>query len=210
MPFTEAEIEFAKSGKPQRKQEVITRPVGRPKGSKTKSDARKKFEIVLEAGENTELMNHSLEIFTLPKIDTNDPEMVYDRTVEYFEICGKHDMRPTLPGYAMALGISRQTIMKWISGAIPRCEEVLDIVQKVYSLLNSQMEDLMMGNKINPVTAIFLSKNHFAYKDAQEYEVKNEVVAAPSTDALLEEARLLDCVDVTDSKIIDTTATEED
>ena len=53
------------------------------------------------------------------------------------------------------------------------------------------MEDYMQNGKINPVTAIFLAKNNFGYKDTQEFVVNNNNQEESSPEALIEEANLL-------------------
>ena len=50
---------------------------------------------------------------------------------------------------------------------------------RLYDMLEALWEDYMMNGKINPVSGIFLGKNHFGYQDKQEYVLtpnqKNEV-----------------------------------
>ena len=43
-----------------------------------------------------------------------------------------------------------------------------ECIKKAYQFLNAQMEDYAQNGKVNPVTAIFLMKNHFGYADKQE------------------------------------------
>ena len=46
--------------------------------------------------------------------------------------------------------------------------EVREIIKRAYVMLNSQMEDFMMGGKVHPISAIFLLKNNMDYKDQSE------------------------------------------
>ena len=55
------------------------------------------------------------------------------------------------------------------------------LIKRAYAILNAQLEDYMQNGKVNPVTGIFLGKNHFQYTDKQEIEVaaKNDAESTP-------------------------------
>lgn len=148
-----------------------------------------------EGLQNTDNVNftlHNLDIVALPPIDCRlcSEEKLQKRCFEYLEICLRNDMKPSLAGLALALNISRQTLMNYITGAsqIPRENEA--VLQKFSTFLNALLEDYIQNGKMNPVSAIFIAKNNFGYKDAQEYIVNNSTQEA-SPESLIEEANLL-------------------
>lgn len=130
-----------------------------------------------DPGDNTRIVMTSLKFFDMPRVDLHDPEAVRERLSEYFRIYGEADMKPTVAGMAMALGIHRRTL--WAiandqpSGGngykmiLP--EETTNLVKKAYEMLETSMEGYASAGKINPVMAIFMMKNHFGYQDKTEY-----------------------------------------
>ena len=82
-------------------------------------------------------------------------------------------MKPTVSGMALALGVDRKTLYKWSVGE-NRDVTHSPIVKKAMDVLSTLWEDYMQNGKINPVSGIFLGKNHFGYTDKQEIVVKPE------------------------------------
>ena len=120
---------------------------------------------------NADITRHNLELFQLPYIDPYyKPEEGINSITEYFNICIKNNMKPTLEGLATAFGIDRKTIYKWAnnidSNSLP--VNFRTVIKKVYQVLNSNFTDLSINGKINPVISIFLMKNNFGYKDQTE------------------------------------------
>lgn len=138
---------------------------GRPKG--TGGNKRPDKGINISPGDMGKYMNNALEIFNLPPIDTNNAEEVAIRLGEYFTICGKNEMKPSVAGMAMALGTNRGTLWEWVTTG-RKGTEVTDTLKRGYQLLNQMMEDYMQNGQINPVAGIFLMKNNFNYRDQQE------------------------------------------
>ena len=99
-----------------------------------------------------------------------EPAQVKERIGQYFEICAEDDMKPSVAGMALAFGVHRKTLWAWANGIdsayLPPASR--DLIKKAYQFLNAQMEDYAQNGKVNPVTAIFLMKNHFGYADKQE------------------------------------------
>ena len=124
-------------------------------------------------GDNARYIRHNMEMFNWGKVDFKNPDEVEDRVLQYFKHCYDDDMKPSVAGLALALGIDRRRL--WELGQLEnnRTEvqttpEVRGIIKKAYVMLNSQMEDYMMGGKIHPVAGIFLMKNNMDYKDQSE------------------------------------------
>ncbi|MBO7733876.1 MAG: hypothetical protein J6S67_15035 [Methanobrevibacter sp.] len=148
-----------------------------------------------EGLKNTDNVNytlHNLDIVSLPPINARlcSAEALQKRCFEYLQICIRNNMKPSLAGLALVLDVSRQTLIDYITGAsqIPKDNE--QVLRRFHGFLNALLEDYMQNGKMNPVTAIFIAKNNFGYKDAQEYIVNNATQEA-SPESLIEEANLL-------------------
>lgn len=133
---------------------------------------------VTEPGDNTKYIGVSLQLFNMQPIDLHEPEQVQMRLAEYFEIHIKADLKPTVAGMAMALGIDRRRLWEIKTGAstsnrwvenLPN--ETKDYIKKAYDFLETLWENYMSNGKINPVSGIFLGKNNFGYQDKTEYVV---------------------------------------
>lgn len=124
----------------------------------------------LEPGDNSKFLRHALTTLELPPIDISDPSQVEGRIGWYFNHCIDNDMKPTVSGMCNALGIHRDTLHTWRTGEF-RADSHQAVVLKAYRLLEELWEDYMLNGKINPVSGIFLGKNHFGYTDKQEYVV---------------------------------------
>lgn len=129
--------------------------------------------VNMEAGDNSRYTSHSLEIASLPPIDLNDPTAVWARIQEYFHIVVKNDMKPTLAGVSMALGMSRSQFYNWAFETKRAGQPQVEMAQKVYQILNSSWEDYMLNGKVNPASGIFIGKNNFGYSDEQKLTISN-------------------------------------
>lgn len=138
--------------------------------------------VQAEDGDNTKFIRHNRMLYELEPVSFNSEDEVRDRTRTYFDICEQNDMKPSVAGYALALGISRKTLWEYVSGRVVKPLAVRNLLKRAYDLLNAQMEDYMQNGRINPVSGIFLMKNAFGYVDKQEIEV-----AAKQDDAESEE-----------------------
>ena len=128
---------------------------------------------VTEPGDNAKYISVSLELFTLPPIDLHNPEDVQARLTEYFDIHMRADLKPTVAGMAMALGIDRRRLWE-IKTDVPSRNQDLptltrDSIKKAYDFLENLWENYMNNGKINPVSGIFLAKNNFGYQDKVEH-----------------------------------------
>lgn len=143
-----------------------------------------------DSGENSRYLEHNLSIAYLEKIDPHDPAQVSERTIDYFMICKEHDMKPSVAGYALALGVNRQMLSSWMTGKYRQNAQCLEVIRQAYALLDAQMEDWMLNGKVNPVAGIFLAKNTLGYRD------QSEVIVSPTNNTmdaemLIQDAKLL-------------------
>ena len=137
---------------------------------------------VTEPGDNAKYIGVSLQLFNMPKVDLYKPEEVQERLSEYFRIHTEADMKPTVVGMAMALGIDRRRLWEIRAGAKMGGHTTLDIptltvdfIKKAYDFMENLWENYMQNGKINPVSGIFLGKNNFGYQDKTEYVVTPNV-----------------------------------
>lgn len=155
-------------------EEIVKAEKKKPRGlSKDMADGK---WLQTEPGDNTRIVMTNMKFFDMPKIDLNDSEAVRQRLCEYFQIYGEADLKPTVAGMALALGVDRRRLWEIKTGAavggqgkqhLP--EATLDLIKKAYEILETSMENYANAGKINPVMAIFMMKNHFGYQDKTEY-----------------------------------------
>ena len=129
-----------------------------------------------EPGDNTRIVQTSMKFFDMPRVDLKNPDAVRERLAEYFRIYGEADMKPTVAGMAMALGVDRRRLWDIKTGNYANVggykdlpPETVDLVKKAYEILETSMEAYANAGRINPVISIFMMKNHFGYQDKTEY-----------------------------------------
>jgi hypothetical protein len=144
-----------------------------------------------EPGDNTRIVMTNMKFFDMPRVDLKNPDAVRERLSEYFQIYGEADLKPTVAGMAMALGINRRTLWA-IANDQPTGgngyklnlpDETTDLVKKAYEMLEMSMEAYANTGKINPVMAIFMLKNHWNYQDKTEYVLTPNQQQASDYDA---------------------------
>lgn len=153
---------------------------------KENKKVRKRPDSTVQAmpGDNAKYTAHNLMLYRLKPVSFESADEVAERTETYFDICNQNDMKPSVAGYALSLGISRQELWNIVSGRRVKSDAVVDLLKRAYLVLNAQMEDYMQNGKINPVSGIFLMKNSFQYQDKQEIQVSANQGDAESPDQL--------------------------
>ena len=133
---------------------------------------------VTEPGDNAKYLAVGLKLFNMSPIDLRNPEQVVDRLAEFFQIHAEADMKPTVSGMAMSLGLDRRRLWEIKSGAMIGGHTPIDLptltvdsIKKAYNYMEILWENYMQNGKINPVSGIFLGKNNFGYQDKTEYVV---------------------------------------
>ena len=124
---------------------------------------------ITEPGDNAKYIAVSMKLFNMTKVDLHKPEEVEKRLGEYFQIHFEADLKPTVAGMAMALGIDRRRLWEIRAGAkvggvgnINLPTETMDSIKKAYDFMENLWENYMQNGKINPVSGIFLGnrKSH--------------------------------------------------
>lgn len=132
----------------------------------------------VEPGDNTKYVLLGARLFNLPSIDLKDPVQVNERLNEFFRIHAEADMKPTVSGMGMALGLDRRRLWEIKTGNFGTNKSLselptptMDSIKKAYEYMEILWENYMQNGKINPVSGIFLGKNNFGYQDKTEYVV---------------------------------------
>ena len=133
---------------------------------------------ITEPGDNAKYLAVGLKLFNLPPVDLRKPELVEARLNEFFAIHAEADMKPTVSGMAMALGMDRRRLWEIRSGAMLGGHTPIDLptltvdyIKRAYNYMEILWENYMQNGKINPVSGLFLGKNNFGYVDKQEHVV---------------------------------------
>ena len=155
--------------------ELVEKPKKKPRGK----NIGETLAPVTEPGDNAKYINVSLQLFNLPSIDLKDPEQVQARLNEYFNIQFDADVKPTVAGMAMALGMDRRRLWEIRADVANRNQDLptltRDYIKRAYDFMENLWENYMQNGKINPVSGIFLGKNNFGYQDKTEYVVTPNV-----------------------------------
>ena len=120
-------------------------------------------------GENARRVRIARVLMSKPRVDTSSVEAVNERFLWYLTVCEQFDDRPTVEGFALSTGYDRNSLRRIKDGetkSVP--EEVRITLKRVWDMLNQMMTQYMVDGHLNPVTAIFLLKNNFGYKDQTE------------------------------------------
>lgn len=120
-----------------------------------------------------ELTRHALELFQATPPDLHNAEEVEAAIYAYFQSCDRHGVRPANLGLYAALGLSKQDVSNVLTGKSKSkvSPEVIDLLKKAKRILSTYRESLAMTGKVNPVTAIFWSKNFDGMEDQSRIEV---------------------------------------
>ena len=138
--------------------------------------------LMVEPGDNAKFIKNAMQLAALPKIDLRDSDAVEKRITEFFQIQFESDLKPTVAGMGMVLGLSRQRLWEIKTGNYHTSKSLselptasTDAIKKGYEYMEILWENYMQNGKINPVSGIFLGKNNFGYQDKTEYVVTPNV-----------------------------------
>ena len=158
--------------------DVVEQIVKKPRGGKN-SPVIGDNGLMVEKGDNAKYLALGMKLFSLPPIDLKDPEQVNNRLMEFFQMHVEADMKPTVSGMGMALGLDRRRLWEIKVGVSDRNKDLptatRDSIKKAYEYMEILWENYMQNGKINPVSGIFLGKNNFGYQDRTEYVVTPNV-----------------------------------
>lgn len=157
--------------------DIVKEVVKKPRGGKN-SPVIGDNGLMAEPGDNAKYLALGMRLFSLPPIDLKDPEQVNNRLMEFFQIHADADMKPTVSGMGMALGLDRRRLWEIKTGNFGTQKALSELptltkdsIKKAYEYMEILWENYMQNGKINPVSGIFLGKNNFGYQDKTEYVV---------------------------------------
>lgn len=161
--------------------DVVEQIVKKPRGGKN-SPVIGNNGLMAEPGDNAKYLALGMRLFSLPPIDLKDPEQVTNRLMEFFQMHVDADMKPTVSGMGMALGLDRRRLWEIKTGNYGTQKSLSELptltkdsIKKAYEYMEILWENYMQNGKINPVSGIFLGKNNFGYQDKTEYVVTPNV-----------------------------------
>lgn len=111
----------------------------------------------------SETVNSLAELHSKGRVQTD--QECEERIQQYFEFCGKSGLRPGIEGLCLSLGITRQTLSRWM-----RCEDCTQerqlLIQSAKQYIAAFLEQILVSGKGSTVGAIFAAKNWLGYKDS--------------------------------------------
>ena len=147
-------------------QKKIVDAVAKQKKKRSRPDLVELQTPHCEPGEMSKMLGQTMTIAHWDPIDTDDPEQIERRINQYHEFCYQNDMKPSVVGMALAIGVDRTTLWKWENGVQSNKPLVVrNLLKKGREINELMLDQLMQNGKLNPVTGIFLMKNHHGYKD---------------------------------------------
>ena len=156
--------------------------------SDIKSDAPAKLrtsEVTIDRDKNRLFTERGLEILSWGDINIKDPQQVRDRISRFFDDCIVKSIKPTVSALALSLGISRETVYRFVRGDITTERnypaDTVSAIRKAYQMLDVLWEDYMINGQVNPASGIFLGKNHFGYRDIVDYTISPGSTASAAT-----------------------------
>lgn len=171
------------------------RKAGRPRGSKNGSGKAKPAEGkatigVAKKGDNAKVLRHNMAITEWGAVDMFNKAKVKERVKRYFSLCVAQDMSPTLPGLALAFGVSRFVFQRWVNGADVSPDVATELYHAV-CVIDADSAQKMVRGMVHPKSGEFLMKNTLGYRD-ETTVVQEHVEKRPSVEAIKEKyAKLL-------------------
>jgi hypothetical protein len=138
---------------------------------------------------NHRIIAFGKELLALDAPDYSDAGAMQERFYEYLDLCDRHHVKPMVSSMAQAFGMNRKQLWgvatrnehyKTWHGITPAC---VDVIQKAYDFLETNLEISLMEEQKNPVKWFFLAKNYFGYEDqtvrVSRVEVDREALPSP-------------------------------
>lgn len=123
---------------------------------------------------NVRHINHAERLASMEPLEIWDAEHIGNRTIEYLERCKEDGVRVNLSAYALSMGTTPDGLNELVADK-RLTDETRCALLKGISMVEAVMIEMMMEQRINPVTGIFLLKNHFGYKDQSEISFKGHI-----------------------------------
>jgi len=139
---------------------------------------------------NHKIIEFGKELLALDAPDYSDADAMQERFYEYLDMCDRHHVKPMVNSMAQAFCMNRRVLWgiatgndhyKHWKGITPPS---VDVIQKAYDFLQTNLEISLMEESKNPVKWFFLAKNYFGYEDQTVHVQRQEaeVTLLPSPD----------------------------
>jgi len=99
----------------------------------------------------------------------NSVEQMQNDINKYFKDCKKDDRPFTMSGLAVALHMSRQSLINYSNK-----DEFFDTIKEARQKVEAQLEENALANKTNSIFTIFNLKNNFGWRDTVEVKADEE------------------------------------
>ena len=96
-------------------------------------------------------------------------EQLCERLNWFFSECARTQQLPNIEKMCNAIGITRQTLMRWVNGDGGFSPATKDIAFHAKQILASIDAELAQEGKTQPVVYMFRAKNFYDMRDQQEY-----------------------------------------
>ena len=155
------------------------------------------YEEELKKDWNRKLIDHTKKVKEIEKPSPRFPKTVEKACQEYFDICHKDGVKPSVAGLGVALGINRETLLQWVRGEVS--VECADVVREYFNMLEMFEETALKDGKTNAIAGVFGMKNNFGYKD----QVEHKIVADDGVDIKAIERKYQQRQEIIDEKPIE-------
>jgi len=122
---------------------------------------------------NQKILGCIMDLGKLPKIDMQDPKAVQKRIWEYYEFCHENSLPLEINTFAVALGITRGAIDRYISGKI-NAHSTAPLLAEAKQMIEAHTESALDQDAINMAYGIFKSKALFGYQENSTITVENK------------------------------------
>ena len=119
----------------------------------------------IEPNSTADILTKMKILYEMPRATTEE-EISQRLNWYFFEYCIQYQVKPTIDGCTLALGISREAFNNWEHGESGSYK--LDTAKKCKVLVKTFMENATMEGKMNPIVWMFYGKNYFGMVDKQE------------------------------------------
>lgn len=93
------------------------------------------------------------------------PEELKEKINSFFDHCKKENEHPIVEGLALWLETNKQTILNYEAK-----DDYKDVIEDAKLRIANHVMSRAMKGDINPTIAIWVSKNHYGYKDKTEVD----------------------------------------
>lgn len=129
---------------------------------------------------------HARRLSELPKIPLSDPDAIRERVDFYFQLCITDGIRPNLPGYALAFGLTRTGLMNALSDR-RMTRDAAEELGRGIAMLDEILSAMTIEGQIQPIASIYFMNNWLGYKNASEVTTRTETVESAVDQKALEQ-----------------------